>query len=185
MMFIQQGLIYEEVDDYLVCYGFSRGESRTILYIPVSVNEKPVASIGVRAFSGNQKLKTIAAPGITSIEDDAFRGCVNLQTASFSRLKTIGPNAFRGCEKLSVLAANEHARPNELRVRKIAVGAFDKCNSLKKLKISSELQCVEETNWNADEIELSLDTKKEVEQLFAKQAKKIVWFEEDKVDGVV
>ena len=57
------------------------------------------------AFAGCTNLKTVIAPGVTSIGKDAFKGCVSLNKFSVtSKVKSLGENAFEGVNEIVVYA---------------------------------------------------------------------------------
>ena len=69
---------YDIVDDHVVITGLV--EEPKDIVIPSIINDKPVTTIGDRAFANRQNITTITIPeSIISIGDDAMAGCKSLE----------------------------------------------------------------------------------------------------------
>ncbi len=73
------------------------------VYIPSSIDNKDVSSIGYGCFEDNAYLQTVTIPdSVVQIENNAFSGCTSLNSVTLSKnLTTLGYSAFDGCTALS------------------------------------------------------------------------------------
>ncbi len=73
--------------------------------IPESIDGKAVTEIGIRAFAGNETVKSIKFPAtLEKIGNRAFMNCEGLEKLELpSTLKEIGSAAFAGCSALTEL----------------------------------------------------------------------------------
>ena len=115
------------------------GSSSTIT-IPSRYNDKPVKSIGVDAFGGNETIQTviIGSGGRFEIKDHAFEGCSNLKNITLpSDLGRIECGAFECCGMSSI-----HL-PGDIAV--VEAGVFTDCDNL------TDIYCVSQSKpdgWN-------------------------------------
>ncbi|MBR5293758.1 MAG: leucine-rich repeat protein [Oscillospiraceae bacterium] len=98
---LDNGLVYEVYADHVEITGYT-GDATEVV-IPAEIEEKPVTSIGERAFGSCRSLITIDLPdSITSIAKGAFSSCSNLTDIDLpDRLTTISDSAFNGCRSLT------------------------------------------------------------------------------------
>ena len=69
---------YDIADDHVVIIGLV--EEPKDIVIPSIINDKPVTTIGDKAFANRQNIATITIPeSVTSIGDDAMAGCKSLE----------------------------------------------------------------------------------------------------------
>ncbi len=112
--------------------GYSGSDSEIL--IPDSINNLPVRTIGVSAFSGRLNITAITLPdGIRSIDHYAFDGCRDLAAISIPDTVTnIGLLAFRGCANL----ASAYVGNN---VPTLPKSAFENCPKLSQLTIGNNV----------------------------------------------
>ena len=96
--------------------------------------EYTVTSIGDRAFSDNDTIKSVQIPsGVTSIGDYAFADCDSLQSIEIpSGVTSIGDRAFMDCESLTSVTFAEGSQ-----LESIGGWAFYNCGSLGSITIPS------------------------------------------------
>lgn len=107
---------YEVYDDYVEITDCTGSEKE--IFIPATIEGKPVTSIGYGAFSGLERSISIDLPNsVTSIGEDAFYGCTSLESIDLPNgVTSIGESAFRSCTSLesidipkSVISIGENA----------------------------------------------------------------------------
>ncbi len=98
-----EGLEYTLSDDgtYYICSSIGSATA-TDITIPSQYNDKPVTSIGYRAFYERSGLTSVTIPDcVTSIGERAFYGCSSLTSFTMpSGVTSIGSGAFDGCVSL-------------------------------------------------------------------------------------
>ena len=108
--------------------------------IPNRIDEKPVTSIGDRAFSECKRLKSIAiGDSVASIGKYAFSDCDRLTSVTFgenSQLASIGSLAFMGCTSLKSITI-----PDD--VMSIKNETFRYCTSLTNITIPDSVTSIE------------------------------------------
>ena len=74
----------------------------SVIEIPKEIDGKPVTSIGVGAFEGNEFVEKVMVPeGVTSIQKNAFYGCISLEEVVLPESCTaIGASVFEDCKTL-------------------------------------------------------------------------------------
>ena len=97
-----QGLAFTLLDDETYEVSGIGSCTDTEIVIPSVYNDKPVTSIGDRAFHGWNGLTSVTIPdSVTSIGGYAFRGCSGLTSVTIGNSVTsIGDYAFDGCSSL-------------------------------------------------------------------------------------
>ena len=102
-----------------------------------------VTSIGNRAFSWCQSLKSIMIPdGVTSIGDGAFEHCISLQRITIPKsVMSIGKDAFMSCQSLQSIAIPDS-------VTDIGFRTFESCRNLQSVTIPSGVTSI---GWHAFE----------------------------------
>ena len=119
--------------------------SNTVIFVPTTVNNLPVTSIGESAFfseSGAGLTRVIIPNSVTNIGSMAFRGCTSLVNVTMADgLIDIGDTAFFGCTNL-----NNVTIPNS--VTRIGNDAFDSCTRLTKLTIGTNVTSIEAFAFN-------------------------------------
>ena len=111
--------------------------SSTAVTIPSKIDNKNVTAIGVKAFMGANKLKSVKIPStVTLIDRSAFDSCVNLKSVTIpNNVKKLGNAVFFNCTRLeSVTISNG--------VQSIGRGAFYNCASLKSVTIPSSVTSI-------------------------------------------
>ena len=121
----------------------------------IMVFDKPVTSIGERAFENCTGLTSVTIPSsVTSIEYSAFENCTGLTSITIpNSVTSIGSSAFSGCTSLPVIGGIRYAGSYLLEVvdktrlsytikqgtRFIGDGAFSDCKSLISLAIPNSV----------------------------------------------
>ena len=107
------------------------------LYIPSSLGNCPVTSIGKNAFDDCRYLTSVTIPDIvTSIGDRAFDGCSGLTNVTIPRSVTnIGEYAFSGCSGLTSVTIPDS-------VTRIGSGAFSSCSGLRSVTIPDSVMWI-------------------------------------------
>ncbi len=123
------GLGYDDLGDSISISGADNSIAGDLV-IPETIDGKPVTSIGIGAFYGSAKLKSVSLPsGLTKIESSAFAYCRNLTRVNIPPgVTTIAPLAFNFCGNLSDLRISSG-------VKVIGEGAFTRCASLENVRI--------------------------------------------------
>lgn len=106
--------------------------------VPDTIDNLPVHSIGIYAFSNLENVKTIKLPDeLKNIADTAFYNCMNLTQVTLpKKLYSIGSNAFGNCDKLSNIVL-----PDGL--CKIGTYAFGGCYELEAITIPSSIEKID------------------------------------------
>ncbi|MBR3864576.1 MAG: leucine-rich repeat protein [Clostridia bacterium] len=108
------------------------------LIIPSNYNDKPITSIGERAFNGCNALKSVKMPNsITSMGDYVFCDCGSLTKVEISdNLTSISEGTFARCDSLAIVEI-----PNS--VTTIGKYAFSGCRLLKSIKIPDGVKTID------------------------------------------
>ena len=111
----------------------------TSVNIPSRINNLPVTTIGVEAFSFCESLTSIQIPNsVTTIGDAAFRNCESLTSIQIpNSVTTIGVAAFCGCKSLTSIQI-----PNS--VTTIGMNVFSDCHSLTSIQIPDSVSSIGE-----------------------------------------
>jgi hypothetical protein len=88
-----------------------RGNGEAVT-IPAAIGGKPVISIGERAFSRNNRLKSVTVPpGVAGIGKDAFSNCKSLVSIVIpASVTSIIAGAFSGCSSLESINVSPENR---------------------------------------------------------------------------
>ena len=99
-----ESFTYEIVGDAATITGCDRNVSGALI-IPVTIENKPVTSIGGSAFFGRTNLTSITIPdSVTSIGFRAFAVCGSLTSITIpDSVTSIGRNAFEYCGSLTAV----------------------------------------------------------------------------------
>lgn len=100
-------------------HAFYNCTSLQAVYLPSSVH-----TLGVRAFSGCQRLTAVKADGLQTVRESAFYGCWYLKSIAFAEgLTSLGVNVFADCYRLETVTL-----PQSL--KSIPNSCFFNCRSL-------------------------------------------------------
>lgn len=140
------GVLYDKEMKTLVLV--PREFDRKTFLIPDSVEE-----IGDWAFYNCQKIETVVmGSNVKEIGSHAFYGCKALREIHFSETAAyIGNHAFEGCAKLEEILLPDSVLPDGRNYMTTwAIGVFDQCSSLKKVRIPCDtvLACLENLSCN-------------------------------------
>lgn len=116
------------------------GKADQNVTLPDKYFDRPVTSIGVRAFYDNENLTSVTIPdSIIRIERTAFGWCKNLTAVTIPDSVTyIGENAFAACEKISSLNIGNS-------VISMGRNAFAFCDSLTSVEIPDSVTGIGES----------------------------------------
>ena len=108
-----------------------------ILYIPASINGRPVKAIAAEAFAGNDGIEYAILPdGIVEIGNSAFFECAALEWARLPEsLTCIGKSAFDCCHNLRTLSIPPQ-------IKSIEAGTFYGCLALTRVTLPKGLQSI-------------------------------------------
>lgn len=121
----------EKEDSYYVKNVY--GNAKTY-EIADTYKEKPVTSIGVRAFYKQTNLVELELPNsIKVIERLAFSECGKLEKINLESVKMIYRNAFSYCESLNNI---------KLTAEDVGASAFYKCAALNTIELSSPMRSI-------------------------------------------
>lgn len=94
------GFEYFENENGVTISGYS-GNGGDIV-IPESINGRAVTEIGIRAFGGNEIIKSVKFPAtLEKIGDRAFMGCIGIEKLELENVREIGSAAFADCYALT------------------------------------------------------------------------------------
>ena len=107
----------------------------TSVSIPSKIDNKKVTSIGVKAFYGNNKLKSVKIPTtVESIRGLAFDSCVNLKSVVIpNSVKLLGNAAFFSCTRLEKVTLSN-------KLVSMGKACFYNCIKLKSITLPSTLR---------------------------------------------
>lgn len=107
----------------------------TDVSIPSKIDNKKVTSIGVKAFYGNNKLKSVKIPTtVDTIRGLAFDSCVNLKSVTIpNSVKMLGNAVFFSCTRLQSVTLSKN-------LVSIGKACFYNCSSLKTITLPSSLR---------------------------------------------
>ncbi len=138
-----EGLEYEKIkkDNRVVGYRvIGIGTAKDIeIVIPDEYEERPVTSIGAKAFEDCYKVTKITLPDtITDIKEDAFIGCEKLEFSEYGNIKYLGTadsEYFAGIEAKdkSISSCNIHAQ-----TKVFAKNAFSGCTNLDNVEYTGK-----------------------------------------------
>ncbi|MDB4675833.1 leucine-rich repeat domain-containing protein [Akkermansiaceae bacterium] len=134
---VNPNLKYEIKGDAVTITGYDEKVSGALI-IPVTIEGKPVTSIGTKAFYDCTSLKSITIPdGVTSIGDEAFSGCKILKSITIpDGVRSIGEGAFVSCTSLTSITIPDSV----YRIRRYA---FLFCTSLTSITIPNSIDGIE------------------------------------------
>ena len=136
------GVLYDLSGGEAKAVGVTDEFNRTDLTLPKDINGCPVTTVGERAFSECESLKTLAIPeGVRILEFNAFASCSNLLSVSLpTTLEEIGVAAFIPC-----VETREINIPGGV---KIGHSAFLSCMSLEEIVIPSSVKELEHNTFD-------------------------------------
>ena len=116
------------------------GTAEGDIVVPDTYRQRPVTSIGRKAFSKKQKVTSVVlGDNITNIGEQAFASCEALKSVNIPKnVKTIGRKAFQSCASLTT----DMVIPNGVTV--IEEGTFAYCRSLKNVTIGNSVEKIGE-----------------------------------------
>lgn len=133
---VQDGLVYlyEESGDGYSVTGYNEALPQE-LFIPETVNGKPVIKIEDSVFSQCSRLKKVTVPGtVTSIGEYAFYMAANLEEAILQEgVQSLGSFVFAGCTSL-----RNAVLPDS--VTQLGASGFQDCPSLENVRLSAGLK---------------------------------------------
>lgn len=133
---VQDGLVYlyEESGDGYSVTGYNEALPQE-LFIPETVNGKPVIKIEDSVFSQCSRLKKVTVPGtVTSIGECAFYMAANLEEAILQEgVQSLGSFVFAGCTSL-----RNAVLPDS--VTQLGASGFQDCPSLENVRLSAGLK---------------------------------------------
>lgn len=130
------------------------------IVIAEKIDNKPVKSIGYRAFAGRNELTSVVIPdSVTTIDDYAFENCPGLKSVTLGAgLKTIGGHAFENCTALESItlpdsltdigkSAFTNCRGITIdtipdKVTSIGESAFEGCSSITSIEIPDSVTSI-------------------------------------------
>ena len=130
-----EGLVFTLLNDEYSVTGYTGSDVDVV--IPSIYNNKPVTSIGERAFDGCSSLTSLnIGNGVTSISYGSFLYCSSLISIEISdNVKSIGERAFEGCSSLTSIVIPES-------VTSIGESAFSNCSSLTSIVIPESVTSI-------------------------------------------
>ena len=128
---LNPNLKYEIKGDAVTITGCDKKASGALI-IPVTIEGKPVTSIGKSAFSRCYSLTSIRIPdSVTSIGKEAFSGCTDLTSIIIpDSVTSIGKHAFSSCSDLTSITI-----PDGL--TSIGERAFSRCMKLSAIEVGA------------------------------------------------
>ena len=133
-----RGLVYTLLDDDTYSITDYVGKVADVI-IPATYDDRPVTSIGDRAFRDCSNVKSVVIPdSVTAIGKDAFRNCDALVSVIMGDgVKEIGEWAFGSCTSLTEIVIPDG-------VVSISEGTFWNCTSLKSVVIPASVTAINE-----------------------------------------
>jgi hypothetical protein len=131
------GSIYGVPDEYYSSSPYILPATRArivAISLPAAVT-KLIKGGAYGAFEGFTKLKSISAPGVTTVSDQAFEGCTALTTVNFPLATFIYDSAFVGCTALTTVSLPKATF--------IQAWAFGSCTALTSLTLGNSVPAVQ------------------------------------------
>ena len=125
-----ENFIYTILDDGNIEIDRYTGDEEYLI-IPEQIEDRPVISIGVSAFSHNERLKQVSIPeSVTALGNYAFAECTNIQAILLPEsLVSLGDLVFQGDVKLETITL-----PKGLAA--IGINPFDRCDLISEITFS-------------------------------------------------
>jgi hypothetical protein len=133
---------YEDTGSSITITFYPRSATGSVV-IPSTIDGKPVASIGHRAFDGCYGLASVTIPSsVTTIEQSAFEDCTGLTSVTIpSSVTSIGALAFFNCRGLTSITI-----PSS--VTSIGEAAFNYCSGLTSVTIPTSVTTIEQSTFS-------------------------------------
>lgn len=157
-LFRNDEYIYEVMSDGSVLIHYYIGFDDNVT-VPAYIENKPVSTIGERAFYGTDIKSVSISEGITALGDEVFFYCYKLESAVLPEsIKQVGTGVFRDCMKLKSVTFTQGKGKLGLymfygcvsltevnlpqNADKVETGMFGYCTSLREITIPSSVRII-------------------------------------------
>lgn len=157
-LFRNDEYIYEVMSDGSVLIHYYIGFDDNVT-VPAYIENKPVSTIGERAFYGTDIKSVSISEGITALGDEVFFYCYKLESAVLPKsIKQVGTGVFRDCMKLKSVTFTQGKGKLGLymfygcvsltevnlpkNADKVETGMFGYCTSLREITIPSSVRII-------------------------------------------
>lgn len=157
-LFRNDEYIYEIMSDGSVLIHYYIGFDENVT-VPAYIENKPVSTIGKRAFYGTDIKNVSISEGVTALGDEVFFYCYKLESAVLPKsIKQVGTGVFRDCMKLKSVTFTQGKGKLGLymfygcvsltevnlpqNADKVETGMFGYCTSLREITIPSSVRII-------------------------------------------